>query len=126
MAFHKEILNTITDVNVKYAAHKATEYTMLHKSTRQLEEYLSEAIMDPKLPRVGTFWDQLPVEPEHQRLCLYVYNQFLNDQVDFIALAIPDADPEFLEAKVKHFQGIPILTVFSFKKPSIFLLLFFF
>ena len=106
MSFHQRILNTIPDVNVKFAAHKATEYAMLHKSASQLEEYLIEAIRDPNLPRVGTVWDQQDAtDPEHQRLCLYVYNQFLSEQVDFLALTIPDADPEFLDEKVKIFQG---------------------
>ena len=106
MSFHQRILNTIPDVNVKFAAHKATEYAMLHKSASQLEEYFIEAIRDPNLPRVGTVWDQQDAtDPEHQRLCLYVYNQFLSEQVDFLALTIPDADPEFLDEKVKNFQG---------------------
>ena len=39
MSFHQRILNTIPDVNVKFAAHKATEYA-IHKSALQLEEYL--------------------------------------------------------------------------------------
>ena len=101
MSFHQRILNTIPDVNVKFAAHKATEYA-IHKSASQLEEYLIEAIRDPNLRKVGSV---RRTDPEHQQLSLYVYNKFVSEQVGFLAQTIPDADTKFLDEKVNNFQG---------------------
>lgn len=112
MKFHKATLSAVPDINVKYSAYKATEFIMLRKSASLLDKYLGMIVADANqaIPKVDVNWVP-PVEmhTEHQRLFQHVYDSYINEKVEFLVRAVPDADPDFLEERVNSFQGLLFL-----------------
>lgn len=115
MKFHKATLSAVPDINVKYSAYKATEFVVLRKSAGLLDEYIGMIVADGNLtiPKADVNWNPpvLEINLEHQRLFQHVYDSFINEKVEFLVRAVPDADPDFLEERVNSFQGLISLQV---------------
>ena len=102
---HRYILNDIPDINVLFASYVAAEFNVGVRKVA-FKEYVAKTLMGTTIPRSNSLWN--PPEnttPEHLELCQWIYKQFLDDQINFLVRALPDADPEFLEDEVKKVQG---------------------
>lgn len=107
--FHRTTLSAIPEMNSKFAAFKASEFVSLLKCDGRLEEYLAllKSEMNLATPRADTPWiPPVEMDAEHQSLFQHVYDNFINEKIEFLIRALPEVDPDFLEEKVNSVQGI--------------------
>ena len=105
LKYHQSILNHAPSLHVKFAAFKAAEIA-LSNDCFQVSELLSQWAKNNLLLKAHQPWD-LPetASAEHRQLCQYVFDKHLSEQLQFIVLAVPDADPEYLGDIVRQYQG---------------------
>lgn len=109
VTYHKSLLNAFPVMHIKYAAYLVTEFTTSATFDLQWNEFLfktKKSINIQRVPKAGTKWN-LPenIDSERERLTNHIYDHYLNEQLDFLILTIPDVDPMFLEEEVKNSEG---------------------
>jgi len=100
--FLKLLIAAGSILHVKFAAFKAAEFAILKNSEQHLDEFIrnqsnqvgkTNQYWDPpekekvkhKVVKANQDWDPPEtVNAEHQRLFQYVYEEFINEQLDFL------------------------------------------
>lgn len=103
--YYQSILNHAPNLHIKFVAFKAAEIA-LNNGAFQVNELVSEWTNNNQLLKANLPWD-VPetATTEHLQLYQYVFERHLTEQLEFIVLTVPDADPEYLEDMVRQYQG---------------------
>jgi len=103
--YHQSILYFAPSLHVKFVAFKAAEIA-LNNDSFQVDELLSRWTKSDHLFKANQPWDVPETAgAEHRQLYQYVFERHLTEQLKFTIVAVPDADPEYLEDMIRQYQG---------------------
>lgn len=99
----KLLVATIPLLHVKFAAFKAAEFATLKNSEQHFDNFKQLLRNQPdQVIKANQEWDPPETEnAEQQRLFQHIYEEFINEQLDFFVRILPEADPEFLEVQIR-------------------------
>lgn len=99
----KLLVAAVPLLHVKFAAFKAAEFATLKHTKQYFDDFIQSLRSQPdQVIKANQEWDLPETENvEQQRLFQHIYEEFINEQLDFFVRILPDADPEFLEVQIR-------------------------
>jgi len=100
--YFQSLLDSQPDIHIHYAAFVSTEVASLSV----LDDSIS--VLEEKLPIITKSDVWMPcrfVVDDHLRIYNIIVDNYYKQQLDFMILALPEADPEYLEVEFKACDG---------------------
>ena len=103
----KVLLDHFPNIKIPFAAFKATEMSLEDSGDAFMKKFLADFqsgtfnMVRAEHPWTTPRWEN----KEDEEIYKDTISCFIKEQSDFLILSIPDADPEYLEERVKQTQG---------------------
>ena len=98
----QSLLDSTPDMNIHYAAFVSAETVLLPNS----DENDVTRLKNMPIVKHSDVW-KLPrfMNDDHESIYKHTVDYYLKVQLDFMIMALPEADPEYLEDKIKATDG---------------------